>query len=100
MTEKIYTLEEISEKVNKIAKDFGVKKVYLFGSYARGEADSSSDLDFRVDKGKVRGFGFGGLCNAFEDTFDKPVDVVTTASLDKSFLEAIQSEEVLLYEAN
>ena len=64
----------------------------------RGDADSSSDLDFRVDKGKVRGFGFGGLCNAFEDTFDKPVDVVTTASLDKSFLDAIQSEEVLLYD--
>ena len=42
----------------------------------------------------------GGLCNAFEDTFDKPVDVVTKASLDKSFLEAIQSEEVLVYKAN
>lgn len=65
MTEKIYTLEEISEKANKIAKDFGVEKVYLFGSYARGEADSASDLDFRVDKGKVRGFGFGGALQCF-----------------------------------
>ena len=100
MTKKIYTLEEISEKVTAIARDFGVEKVYLFGSYARGDADATSDLDFRVDKGSVRGFAFGGLCNALEDTFDKPVDVVTTASLDKSFLEAIKSEEVLLYAAN
>lgn len=29
MTKKIYTLEEISEKVTAIARDFGVEKVYL-----------------------------------------------------------------------
>jgi predicted nucleotidyltransferase len=29
--------------------------VYPFGSYARGEASEKSDLDFRIDKGKVQG---------------------------------------------
>ncbi len=62
--DKLYTLEEIREKVKPIAAAYGVERVYLFGSYARGEATAESDLDFRIDKGKVKGFAFGGLINA------------------------------------
>ena len=97
MSDKLYTLEEIREKVKPIADAYGVERIYLFGSYARGEATSESDLDFRVDKGKVKGIAFGGLINALLDTFDKKVDVVTTASLDQDFLQHIAEEEVLLY---
>lgn len=97
MNEKIYTLEEIIAKVSEIAEAFGIAKIYLFGSYARGDANEASDLDFRIDKGKVWGFAFGDLWNALEDAFGKPVHIVTTASLDKDFLESIQSEEILLY---
>ena len=64
MSDKLYTLEEIREKVKPIAAAYGVERVYLFGSYARGEATAESDLDFRIDKGKVKGFAFGGLINA------------------------------------
>ena len=35
----IYTIDEIRRKVVPIAKKYGVKKLSLFGSYARGEAD-------------------------------------------------------------
>ena len=90
MSDKLYTLEEIREKVKPIAAAYGVERVYLFGSYARGEATAESDLDFRIDKGKVKGFAFGGLINAL-------LDVVTTASLDREFLQEIAGEEVLLY---
>ena len=44
--DKIYTIEEIKNKSVPIAKKYGVKKLSLFGSYARGEADKNSDLDF------------------------------------------------------
>ena len=93
MSDKLYTLEEIREKVKPIAAAYGVERVYLFGSYARGEATAESDLDFRIDKG----FAFGGLINALLDAFGKNVDVVTTASLDREFLQEIAGEEVLLY---
>lgn len=62
-----------------------------------GGATSTSDIDFRVDKGQVKGFAFGGLINALSEALDKDVDVVTTASLDKDFLNYISKEEVLLY---
>lgn len=97
MDNKIYTISEIREKVTPIAKQYGVEKVFLFGSYARGDATQDSDIDLRVDKGKVTGFGFGSLCNAFLDAFGKSVDVVTTPSLDADFLNQIASDEVLIY---
>ncbi|MGI6765602.1 MAG: nucleotidyltransferase family protein [Lentihominibacter sp.] len=97
MSDKIYSIEEIQTMIKPIAENFGVERIYLFGSYARGEATPDSDMDFRVDKGKVTGFAFGGLINAISDTFDKEVDVVTTASLDQDFLRHISEEEVLLY---
>ncbi|NLW69988.1 MAG: nucleotidyltransferase domain-containing protein [Eubacteriaceae bacterium] len=98
MNDKIYTLNEIQSAVEPIAKQFGLERIYLFGSYARGEATASSDIDFRVDKGNIKGFFvFAALYNALADAFDKPVDVVTTHDLDREFLAEIADEEVLLY---
>ena len=97
MNDKIYTVEEIRALVAPIARKYGVERVYLFGSYARGEATSASDLDFRIDKGQLRGLAFGGFCSAFSDILNKPVDVVTTKSLDQDFLSRIAKEEVLIY---
>lgn len=38
---KIYTVDEITAAVKPIAEKYGIDKVWLFGSYARGEATSS-----------------------------------------------------------
>ncbi len=48
MTRKVYTINVIRGIMAPIAKKHGVKKVYLFGSYARVEATPSSDVDFCV----------------------------------------------------
>ena len=55
MTSKIYSIDEIKAMVAPIAEQYGVARIFLFGSYARGEAKPDSDLDFRVDKGSLRG---------------------------------------------
>ena len=51
-----FTLEEIKHKSIPLAQKYGVKRLGLFGSYARGEADDNSDLDFLISKGEMRGF--------------------------------------------
>lgn len=51
MTDKIYSIDEIKKIISPIASRYGVERVFLFGSYARGEATEESDLDFRIDKG-------------------------------------------------
>lgn len=48
MNNHIFTIGDIEDLVKPIAEKYKVKEIYLFGSYARGEADESSDLDFLV----------------------------------------------------
>ena len=95
-----YTIQEIREIVSKLAKKYGVQRVYLFGSYARGDMTAASDLDLRIDKGAVRGFQLAGLLLDLEDALGLPVDLIPTGSLDDRFLTSIQNDEVLLYEAS
>lgn len=99
MTGRIYTIEEIRKIVNEIAKQYGVERVTLFGSYARGEAKNDSDIDLRIDKGRIRGlFQLSGFHIDLEERLKVHVDVVVTDSLSKEFLERIKKEEILLYE--
>ena len=95
-----YTIEEIRQIVVELAKKYGAERIYLFGSYARGEAGTSSDVDLRIDKGAIRGLALAGLLVELEDALGVPVDLIPTSSLDDRFLRSIQEEEVLLYEAS
>ena len=45
---KIYTVDEITAAVKPIAEKYGIDKVWLFGSYARGEATEKSDVDLLI----------------------------------------------------
>ena len=92
------TIEEIKSIAVSLGRQYGVEKIFLFGSYARGDNNETSDIDFRIDKGNIRGlFQLCGFKNKLEDLLGKEVDVVTTQSLDSSFLNHIAKEEILLY---
>lgn len=93
-----YTVSQLREIVSPIAKAHGVASVALFGSYATGKADTKSDVDLRIEKGKLRTlFQLCGLRLALEDALQVPVDLVTSESGDKAFLESIRKDEVMLY---
>ena len=99
--DKVYTLEEIRAKAVPIAKKYGVKKLSLFGSYARGEADSQSDLDFLYDKGngKIQStFDYIDFIYDLENEFGCHIDAVSVGIQNKKFLSEIQQDEVLIYE--
>ena len=91
-------IEDIQEVVIKYGKKYGAEKIYLFGSYARGDATEHSDVDLRIDKGDiVGGIALAGLLLDIERELGVQVDLVTTGSLSKDFLSAIRNEEKLLY---
>lgn len=95
-----YNIDEIREIVAALAARYGADRIYLFGSYARGDANKDSDIDLRIDKGAIRGLQMGGLAADLEDALGIPVDLVPTGSLDSKFLNSISDDEVLLYEAS
>ena len=98
MCDKIYTIDEIKSIAAPIAKQYGVAALYLFGSYARGEATSASDLDFRIEKGELRSLlQLAGFQLDLENSFSKKLDVLTTQMLAPQFLSSIRPEEVLIY---
>ena len=95
----IYTIDDIRNKTAPIAKEFGVRRMSLFGSYARGEATDDSDVDLYIDRGKLSNLlQYFAFVDELENVLHCHVDVVTTGIEDKQFLSAIMQDGVLLYE--
>ena len=94
-----YTINEIKEKTTPIAKEYGIKQMSLFGSYARGSADDESDVDLYIDKGRLKSLiQYFEFVAALEKVLQCHVDVVSTGIEDMDFLNKIKSEGILLYE--
>ena len=93
------SINEISGIVGPIAARYGAERVFLFGSFARGDMTDSSDVDLRIDKGKIRGTQIAGLLLELEQALGREVDLIPTTSLDRKFLNAIQKDEVLIFSA-
>ena len=97
--DRLLSINEIKSVIKDVAEDYGVDRVMLFGSYARGEATLNSDIDLRIEKGRLRGlFQLSGFRINLEERLNTGVDVLTTESLDEKFLKSIQREEIILYE--
>jgi hypothetical protein len=94
-----YTIDDIKRVSIPVARKYGVKKLALFGSYARGEQKDGSDIDFLIEKGEIQDlFVFCGFVNALEDSLGRRVDVLTYDALKDSFIAGSVGDEVVLYE--
>lgn len=95
----VYSVEELHMIVSDIAKQYGVKKVALFGSYSTGKQTSDSDIDLLIDKGEIKGlFMFNSFINSLQDMLGKNVDVMTYSSLSRSLIKDSVRDEVVSYE--
>lgn len=104
----VYTLEEIKEKVYPIAEKYALKSVYLFGSYARGEADEASDVDLVVEflSPDWTAKTWFRLEEDLETSFIEGVDVLEISDMmtERSFVsklvnENFQRDKRVIYEA-
>ena len=100
MEPKTYTIEELRNIISPIAKKHRILQVYLFGSFARGDYDEQSDIDIRIEKGNLKGmFALCGFYTEVSEALERKVEVYTTGSLTRDFLENIKKDEVMLYES-
>lgn len=99
MREDVLSLEKISEIVKPIALKYNVEAVYLFGSYARGEATADSDLDFLVFGGDTfKKTLIFALAEELREAFEKAVDVfeIHEVNRDSNFYDTIMRESRLV----
>lgn len=93
-------LEQIKEKapaLRNIAARHGARNIRIFGSVARGEADSESDIDFLVDMEPGRSlFDLGGLYMDLRNLLGRDIDVVTEKGLRERIRDRVLKEAVPL----
>ena len=96
----ILTIDEIREKIRPICEQYKVEKVWLFGSYARGEAREDSDVDLHIKVPQGIGlFGLGGLYADLEEALGKEIDLITRIQEEnKIFKKYVERDEILLYD--
>ena len=87
------------ETIKNYFKTRPVLTAYLFGSYARGEADSHSDIDILVDLDYSQkiGLGFVQMQIDLEHMLKTKVDLVSSGGLSKHIRPIIESEKQLIY---
>jgi predicted nucleotidyltransferase len=78
-----------------IRRDFGVRRIALFGSTARDEARDDSDLDILVDfEGHLAFLSYMGLRAFLADTLGRRVDLVTPDALKPRMLPTVERDAV------
>ena len=96
------TKEEIKNIVASYFIGRPVLKAYLFGSYARDEADEESDVDVLVELDYANGGAdFGNYLTMMEELatrIGKKVDLVSANGLSKYIAPYIHKDKVLVYE--
>jgi len=104
MNELSKILKENLEQVTNLCEQFGVQRLYAFGSVVSGNFDyEKSDLDFKVELEEMppldRGENLIKLWDALEDLFARKVDLITDQPIKNSILKAnIEKSKVLIYD--
>jgi len=82
-----------------LASEFGVSKVGLFGSYAKGQPDENSDIDLLVEFERPIGFQFFDLVDYLEAVLGRKVDILTPAGVQNIRIRGVAKSiaEGLLY---
>lgn len=89
-----------SERLARICRRHDVVRLRVFGSVARGEAGSASDLDLIVDFQVPKGFfELARLEDELSTFFGRDVDLVTEQGLSPYLREPILSEAAVVYDA-
>lgn len=98
LNKSIYTIKEIKTIIKPILNKYGINEIYLFGSYARGEAKESSDIDIYCNKGNIKTFIDQGLLeDELEKALNKKVDIVFDSSyIDDYFKMQIMEDMIKL----
>ena len=90
------TSEEVFDKLRKelsfLKREYKVKKIGVFGSFAKGKPQEESDLDIIVEFETSIGLAFMDLADYLEKLFNRKVDILTPEGIRSIRVEKIAQE--------
>ena len=95
------TLDELKIILSKFFESKPIDKAWIFGSYARGEQTTSSDIDILVDFNEENYpslFTHAGMICDLEDIFNLKVDLVPRKNLYPRVQKEVEKDKILIYE--
>lgn len=97
--QRMYSVGELKECLAPVFRKNGVRRATLFGSYAKGLASASSDVDLMVDSG-LRGLAFFGLLEDVCQSLGCDVDLIDQTQIvpDSRVDREIRRTGVVIYE--
>jgi uncharacterized protein len=91
-------LKKFKKNIDKSAHSHGIRSIRVFGSFARGEENADSDIDFLVELEPNRSLlDIFSMKYEIEDLTGRTVDVVTTRGISPYLVEQIMKKAVPLF---
>lgn len=92
--------QTMMRKLAEYFKTQPVTKVWLFGSYSRGEEGPESDVDILVslDHSRPDGLKYFGMWSDLEQILGQKVDLVTERGLAPYARASVERDKILVYE--
>ena len=91
------TIEEIKGRIIPILERYGIKKAAIFGSLAKGEAKTNSDVDILVEiKSDMSLIDFIGIKLELEEALKMRIDLVEYDTIKPIIKERILAEQVVI----
>ncbi|MHC4692135.1 MAG: nucleotidyltransferase family protein [Planctomycetota bacterium] len=87
-------LEQLNQRAEELKQNFSVRSIGLFGSLARNQADTESDVDILVDFVESTFDNYMDLKFYLEKLFGRPVDLVTADTV-KPRLKSVIERQVI-----
>lgn len=105
-SKKQKAITQIKELTKPIFEEYGVDKAYVFGSYARGDYDETSDIDIIIVAENIKSLLIiGAILEALKKVLKKEVDLIeeecfkeeNMEDFEKEFYNNIKKERVMIY---
>ncbi|SPF53190.1 putative nucleotidyltransferase [Candidatus Desulfosporosinus infrequens] len=95
----VLSLEDIKNIIIPICADYPIRKIGVFGSYARGQADEESDIDLVIEfDGDIGLFSFSGLKVRLENALKRTIDLVEPETMVENIRINMGKEVIVIYE--
>lgn len=77
-------LQRLKQRLPELQEKYGIRRIGLYGSFARSDQTGKSDVDLLVDLSRPLGFEFVELAEDLEKILGKKVDLATFETYHRS----------------